>query len=205
MIKTIQNIINEAFRTGRVLQKNRESLDWLARRVRNMRYSPSSFVREKGQKFAKTIRFGRMYTYFYDPKYKFELPYFDRFPCIFVIDADKDGFLGLNLHYLDYKSRAELLDALFKLENNARIPSRKKLEISYGIISSFSKSKLAAPCIKRYLHGHVRSRFIEIDPDEWHIVAMLPLQTFDSYDKTGKNFRKYSASAVWKDSRRKAR
>lgn len=196
MIKTIQNIINDAFKTGRILQKNKESLDWLANRAKSMRYNPSRFIREEGHKFVgkNNIGVGKMYTFFYDPKYKVELPYYDRFPCIFLLDVNtaKKSFLGLNLHYLDYRSRAILLDALFEYENNASIPINKRLKINYGVIKSFAKSNMAKPCIKRYLFNHVRSRFILVNSDEWHIVGMLPIHSWE----------KKSASYVWKQSRK---
>ena len=42
---------------------------------------------------------GKMYFYFYDPKYKAVLPIYDRFPLVIPIEPYPDGFLGLNLHY----------------------------------------------------------------------------------------------------------
>jgi hypothetical protein len=35
-----------------------------------------------------------------------------------------------------------------------------------------------APAVKRYLYGHVRSRFIEIPATEWDKAAQLSLELF---------------------------
>ena len=43
---------------------------------------------------------GEMYMFYYDAKHKDTLPYWDRFPLVFPFSKVKDGFLGLNLHYL---------------------------------------------------------------------------------------------------------
>ena len=49
---------------------------------------------------------GRMFHFLYDPKGKKTLPYYDRFPLIFMVEKAKGGFYGLNLHYLPHKERA---------------------------------------------------------------------------------------------------
>ena len=39
-----------------------------------------------------------------------KLPYYDRFPLIFVTGMDRNGFTGMNLHYLPPLLRAKLFD-----------------------------------------------------------------------------------------------
>ena len=43
---------------------------------------------------------GRLNMYFYDPKTKKKLPYYDTFPLVLPVDTFKGGFVGLNFHYL---------------------------------------------------------------------------------------------------------
>lgn len=204
--RTIRDIVEDALRSNVSIQdKNRKSMLWLAGRARSMNTksnNASSFMREDGHQFLNkgNEAIGKMFMYFYDAKHKATLPYYDQVPCIFIIEKYKDGYLGLNMHYLAYRERAILLDALFELENNSKIPANKKLKISYGIIKSFAQSPLAQPCIKRYLYSQIRSRFIAVPSDEWHIVAMLPYQQF--VDKDGS---KVSARKVWTDSRKAAK
>jgi hypothetical protein len=136
---------------------------------------------------------GNMICFWYDPKGKETLPYWDQFPLVFPIGMYNNGFLGINLHYLPRIYRARLMDALYdvsiKNEHNRII----KLQLSYGLLSSASKFAPFRPCIKRYLRSHVQSSFMYILPREWDMALMLPTERF-----VGK-----SASQVWKDSMRK--
>src|ERR1700686_4103897 len=106
-----------------------------------------------GDKVTKTdvILPGRMYMFFYDPKHKKTLPYYDSVPLIFPIEKYKDGFLGINLHYLHPTLRAKLMDALMTYANNTKFDDSTKLNISYKILKGASRTKYFKPCVKRYL------------------------------------------------------
>ena len=136
---------------------------------------------------------GKMYFYFYDPKTKDSLPYYDRFPLVIPIENYKDGFLGMNLHYIHPKQRIILLDKLSDTASNKNYDKNTKLRISYQFLSSASRAFEATPCIKRYLYAHIQSRFLEISADEFDIAVMLPVESFV----------KASTSKVWSDSRKK--
>ena len=51
---------------------------------------------------------GRMYMFYYDPKHKKTLKTYDRFPLIFPIKKESDGFIGMNFHYLGSVSYTHL-------------------------------------------------------------------------------------------------
>ena len=129
--------------------------------------------------------------YVYDPKWKRILPYYDIFPCMIPIHFYKDGWLGINMHYLPLPLRAKLMDALYTIANNKRFDESTKLKISYGLLKSAAKFKWFRPCIKRYLSKHVRSRFFNVVSAEWDIGLFLPVA----------RFKKASQEKVWKDSR----
>ena len=57
---------------------------------------------------------GRLNMFFYDPKTKARLPYYDVFPLVLPLESIKGGFMGLNFHYLPYILRFRLLDRLQK-------------------------------------------------------------------------------------------
>lgn len=135
---------------------------------------------------------GRMYHFFYDPKHKNTLPYYDRFPLIFVMERYGDGFLGMNLHYLPPVYRARLMDALYTIEKNDAVRDSKKLKMSYSLLAGAAKFKYFQPCVKRYLENHVRSRYLYIPAEEWDVALMLPTE----------RFKKKKKSSVWKDSRK---
>lgn len=128
---------------------------------------------------------GRMVMFFYDPKWKEELPYYDRFPLIMPLTMYKDGFLGMNLHYIPPLQRAKVLDLILNIYDDKHINERKKLQMSYSILQRVVKSRVFMPCIKRYLSNHVKSRFFIVDPADWQIVILLPLERFEKKSRTG--------------------
>jgi len=135
---------------------------------------------------------GKMFMYFYDPKTKATLPYYDTFPLILYVESAPGGFYGLNLHYLPPAPRAKLFDALLNTANNKKFNDSTKLKISYSILKGSSKYSAFAPCFKHYLSGYVKSKIVEVDAPEWPIAMFLPTESF----------RKASTSKVWSDSRK---
>lgn len=138
---------------------------------------------------------GKMYMYFYNPKHRKTLPYYDRFPLIFMVEPTKDGFYGLNLHYLPIRLRVRLYKVLMQLANNNNYDDKTKLKISYKILKSMRRYKLAAPCFKRYLTSHVRSRLREIPANQWEMTLFLPVERFE----------KASKQRVWNESKKKGK
>lgn len=155
---------------------------------------------------------GKMLLYFYDPKTKDKLPYYDRFPCIFVVDLAYDkkskqcnGFYGLNLHYLSPFQRARFMDELYKT-NNSKRTLKYKLNINYGILKGASNLSAFRPCFKRYLYTHVRSKFLVVRTEEWDTIAMLPIARFErGGGKGGKVGAPVSMHKIYRDSRRSFR
>ena len=41
---------------------------------------------------------GMMYAFYYDPKHKETLPYYDTYPLVVIVELNSKGILGLNLH-----------------------------------------------------------------------------------------------------------
>lgn len=127
---------------------------------------------------------GQMFMFFYDPKNKQSLPYYDRFPLVFPVELYSDGFLGINLHYLPHKYRANLMDALYSTINNKKNNQTTRLKINYEILRSASKMRYFKPCLKRYLSAHVLQKFLYIDPENWDKCLMLPTERFAKKSKS---------------------
>ena len=120
---------------------------------------------------------GKMYFFKYNPKFKNMLPRYDRFPMAIPIEMYSNGFLGLNLHYLDMGSRSAMVSLLLEYKNNKYMDERTKMKISYDMISISRKlSSISRPCIHRYLYDHCMSKFIEIYPEEWDKAIQLPTE-----------------------------
>lgn len=150
---------------------------WLRAKIPTLKPSRQALFADR-QRLKNNAIIGRMYFYFYDPKTKDELPYYDRFPLVLPIEQYNDGFLGLNLHYIHPKQRVILLDKLSDYANNTKFDKTTKLRLSYDLLSRASKVYELQACVKRYLFSHVESRFLEITADEWDIAAMLPMESF---------------------------
>jgi hypothetical protein len=133
---------------------------------------------------------GRMFMFFYDPKGREELPYYDRFPLVIMVGKAKGGFYGLNLHYLPNKLRAMFFDKLMSFTNNDKYDETTKFRLTYNMLSSASSLKYFAPCFKHYLFSHLRSVPVEVPASDWEIAVCLPTWKFVGADKTG----------VWKES-----
>jgi len=184
-----------AFRAG-IQARTKDSQKWFQGKLQDMTM-PSRQKLLKDPALERTERdlIGSMYMYFYDPKHKKTLPYYDRFPLTIMVQEAKDGFHGLNLHYLNYNTRAAFLDELMglapnKLQNDTRI---RKLR--YELLQKSRKYKEFKPCFKHYLTKHVKSKLTRVPMTEWEIAIFLPVE----------QFRKANKNTVWKDSTRIAR
>jgi len=132
--------------------------------------------------------YGRLNMFFYDPKFKKTLPYYDVFPLVLPLETYDDGFLGINLHYLPIPLRISLLDKLVDYSNNTEFDESTKLMVDY---KSLKKVNLIKPTIHKYLAGQTKSQFRRIDADEFTIATLLPVQ----------RFKKASDKEVWRESR----
>lgn len=127
---------------------------------------------------------GDMYMFFYDAKTREKLPYWDAFPLTIMVEPTKDGFYGLNLHYLSPMLRAKFLDKLMETANNQRFDDSTKLRITYSMLSSVAKYKEFQPCFKRYLMSHVQGNIVKVEAPEWDIAIFLPTEQFQGKNKT---------------------
>jgi len=188
--------LTAAVRTGTIGAETRRSAQWFRDKIKGIkgdlrnRFSSTNaakFYREAEDKVNPNVmkrraNLGDIFCYYYNPKYRNELPYYDMFPMIMLIGTDQDTFTGLNFHYLPPKFRAILLD-------------RVNAKVGRGIINwkKISKIPQVAPTIKRYRFDHIMRKVVPIEENEQEIAIFLPLE----------RFRKASKSSVWADSRRK--
>ena len=157
--------------------RSNQARAWLQSKVAQLRPTRAALMRDRN-KLRESSVIGKMYFYFYDPKTKDTMPYYDRFPLVIPIESYNDGFLGLNLHYISPKYRMTLLDKLSVTASNKTYDERTRLRLNYKYLANASRVFEATPCIKRYLYGHIQSRFLEITADEWDIAALLPMESF---------------------------
>lgn len=193
MAGIFDDILLQGVRSGKVPARNKAAREWfrnIASEVTKGRVTPEKMLGETS-KLVPNVDPGQMYHFRYDPKGKQTLPYYDKFPLIFMVGPAQGGFYGINLHYLPIRLRAKLMDQLYTLSTNRKFDDSTKIAMSYSLLSKASRFKYFKPTFKHYLYGHVVSSFIKIHPTEWDIALMLPTQ----------RFAKASTSKVHSDSR----
>ena len=171
----------------------KDSLKWLCQKItelRNPALIPSA-IKKEDVRNVKSVETGAMYFFYYEPKLKEELPYYDKFPLTLILEKYNDGFLAVNLHYLPFKWRVAFMSKLIPYgaaRNNQEEVAR--LHVTYDILEATRTLKEFRPCLKRYLYDHMQSRILAVQPNEWDTALALPIQ----------QFKKATAKEVWADS-----
>ena len=187
--------VSDAVRGGTVGKEIKRSTKWFHDKIKGLkgevrnRFSSTNaakFYRESEKindaVFKRRVSLGDLFCYYYNPKYRKTLPYYDMFPMIMLLKADKETFLGINFHYLRPKWRAVLLDRV-TAKIGGGLPKWNKLR----------QIRQIAPTIKRYRFDHIMRKVIPIEEDEQEIAIFLPTERFKKAGKT----------KVWSESERK--
>ena len=164
------------------------STAWYREKIKEFGMPSATNLIRDGKRNSRPF-YGKLNMFFYDPKFKKKLPYYDTFPLVLPLETYNDGFLGLNLHYLPIPLRVKLLDGLVDYTNSEDFTATTtRMVVDYNKLKNI---KLIQPTIHKYLSGYTKSQFRRIDADEWTIAILLPVQ----------RFKKASDSEVWKESR----
>ena len=194
MSNIFQKLELAAFR-NQITPRTKESREWFMKKAKVIKgINREALMKEEPLDRGARRIIGSMQMFFYDPKYKETLPYYDRFPLAIIVKPAKGGFLGMNLHYLPPILRAKFLDALMDNVTSKKSPD-VKFKLTTRLLASASDLEYYKPCIKHYLNEHVRSNFAEVKAPEWEIATFLPTALFEKADQ-----RK-----VYNDSRRMIR
>jgi len=186
-------LLTKGVRAGQIPARTQAARNWYRDAARDFgSVNEKSLMRSDRNRLTANPQVGSMYMFYYDAKHKDTLPYFDRFPLIFPFKKVDGGFMGINMHYLPLQYRAKLMDSLYDLTTNERYDERTKLELSYKLLNSAGRFRYFKPCVKHYLTGQLRSRFMYIYPSEWDMALFLPLERFQGASKT----------KVWSDTRK---
>ena len=156
------------------------SINWYKKKVADLSNRISAARLMRDNKLKKAPSFNKLHFFRYDPKLKATLPYYDTFPLVMPIQSAKGGFLGINFHYLPIPLRMRLLETLDK----------RGFRGDYSKLKNIREVK---PTIKHYLRRQFVSGFLELEEDDYAPGIFMPVA----------QFRKASASQVWRDSRRK--
>ena len=154
---------------------------------------PIQQIHSTGRDIPRSIRLseGHLYLFTYNPVTKRKLPYYDTLPLVLMLERKKDGFFGVNLHYLDPRLRSAMLNRLIdsrlqKTEDFARI------RVDYEYLKDKPQYLPLVPCYKYYRFNRISSKVVEIEFEDWSTIAAMPIEIF----------RKTSKRRVFADSRR---
>ena len=167
-------------------QRQDHSINWYRKMITGFVANARTLESENIGKLVPRPVLGRVTFFFYDPKLKAVLPYYDKFPVIIPLNYYNDGFLGLNLHYLPEGARMAFFEELLGTQNNYYVSMRTymgyntgtRLTVGYPDLKNAANFEPYKVCIKRYLYSHVRSVFLDINPPNWHLAVSLPVQRF---------------------------
>ena len=163
---------------------------WFVNQARSLNTRPRSILTSEQENLTNKIRLGYLYLFFYEPKHRSKLEYFDKYPLVIPIELKENGFTGLNLHYISPSQRLVLIENLRPLIMNENVSTRQHLRVSRRILQSSKRYKYYKPCIKNYLYNNCKSLFLKINSEDWETALMLPTE----------RFIKRTKKDVWKES-----
>ena len=109
--------------------------------------------------YADTAGFAPGQLYFFTYSAQTKQPYYDMYPLSYVIEYQKGGFLGCNLHY---------------------VPLTQRDELAISLLNNSAQGAVAVPrqTLHKYLYTGVRGTPYRIPNAEWSDVAQLPTERF---------------------------
>lgn len=177
MSNIFDRLERQAFRAG-ITPRTEESRKWFQEKAKNLRnINREQLMKEDPIKTRSKQVIGGMYMFFYDPKTKDQLPYYDAFPLVIVVGPAPGGFYGINLHYLPPKLRLQFFSNLMDIQGS-KLSENDKFAITYRMLQKSSKLRYFRPCFKHYLTSHVQSKLAEVPAPEWEIATFLPTAQF---------------------------
>ena len=170
-----------------------KSLAWYQTQVKALAAAATkpSKLMQNAPDLTTRIMPGNLYMFFYDPKLKDKLPYYDMFPLVLPFRKVPGGFYGINLHYLPYPLRFKLLGALQEYALDNTMSEDNRVRVTWATLLTMSRVAPVKACVKHYLDGQVQSRFLNIKYPDWVTASLLPVERFVGASK----------QQVWQDSR----
>ena len=185
----------EFIRPSGVSPLSEDSRQWFLEKVKSIMPGQVNRVQLlKDGKPTNSPQSGMMYMFRYDPKGRKELPFYDKFPLVILVEGAIGGFEAINLHYLPIDIRQRFFyGGLLNRTNNRKFDRSTRFKVSYETMKSARSLKAFKPCYKKYLTQHIMGNIVIVPPDEWEMAIHMPTA----------QFAKATEDAVHKDSRDK--
>ena len=158
------------------------SVDWFRKKINELGGAATGNRAELVNKTKpiQVSRFlvGSLFIFRYDPKFKDELPYYDKFPCSLIFSVEADIARGINFHYLPIPFRAKLFDKLWQIASIYRNNLQQCKKLTWKLLGNVAKFPEVRVAVKSYLYTHLQSRLIKVEMDDWKTAMLLPVEYF---------------------------
>ena len=148
----------------------------------------------QGQATARP-NYGMMNLFSYRPETAEKLRFYDIFPLAIPVARHRDGFTGINFHYLPIPARVKLLNSLVESFKDGE---NEKLDMTWRNVSGLRSVR---PIVRRYKAANVNSLFLKLTVEDMLIAVLLPVQQFYSGEYFSR--RPVTDNEVYRDTRRR--
>ena len=149
--------------------------------------------------------YGMMNLFWYKPLNAARLKYYDLYPLVIPFKRHRNGFTGLNFHYLSVPMRINLLERLSAFEDSGTLYSLDVDDIDQLLAFEWTEvkgMKGIKPIVRRYLANYVYSYFLKIELEDMVVASLLPVERFYTGDLWDDRMDRVNPRRVWDASRR---
>lgn len=166
-------------------------MDWFNKTVESRAVNEAKSTRARFQP-------GKIYVFKYDPKYKGELPWFDKNPVVLAIEQVNNNDLGINLNLLPVPFKEKLLDELFtkmrigSVKKETNVLKEKPLRITYEGIKVYLEKHGYDFALRQYIPSRKKDQAV-VSYSKWPEIALCDFMNFKKTNvmKVRQLFREY--------------
>ena len=166
---------------------------------------PELLSEAEKKKITARPNYGMMNLFWYKPLNAKRLKYYDLYPLVIPFKKHRNGFTGLNFHYLSVPMRMNLLERLSAFEDSGTLYSLYVNDIDQLLAFEWMEvtgMKGIKPIVRRYLANYVYSNFLKIGLEDMVVASLLPVERFYTGDLWNDRMDRVNPRRVWDASRR---
>ena len=166
---------------------------------------PELLSEAEKKKITARPNYGMMNLFWYKHLNAKRLKYYDLYPLVIPFKRHRNGFTGLNFHYLSVPMRMNLLERLSAFEDSGTLYSLDVNDIDQLLAFEWMEvkgMKGIKPIVRRYLANYVYSNFLKIGLEDMVVASLLPVERFYTGDLWNDRMDRVNPRRVWDASRR---
>ena len=184
------------------------SVRWYSNKIKALApriTGPELLSEAEKKKITARPNYGMMNLFWYKPLNAKRLKYYDLYPLVIPFKKHRNGFTGLNFHYLSVPMRMNLLERLSAFEDSGTLYSLDVNDIDQLLAFEWMEvkgMKGIKPIVRRYLANYVYSNFLKIGLEDMVVASLLPVERFYTGDLWDDRMDRVNPRRVWDASRR---